>query len=278
MRISYSKYTAFTTNQERFRLFYVLGLTPEGDETPTRMNLGRRRGRCFHEMYEAKGNGTLATMRPKILETYGAELVQRVEDMMDVVPDLGPLSLVENSFEVPILDGKHTIIGRVDHGFSVDGNFRIGDFKSTKGTRTKAETREYFGDLETSTQPHFYLKAAAALGHPTNLFTYHVVFDRKNKDSKPTYIPIDLPPEQTGPAAVERTMAEVYAACETIEFLTKTYGPEKPWPHSNNWPCTGDKFFCGYQGLCGRTLPKGVEPPGFTFKWKDRIQAEDAAQ
>lgn len=273
MRISYSKYSSFLTNPERFRLFYGLGLTPEGDETPTRMNLGRRRGRCFHEMYEAKGNGTLEAARPKILETYGADVVQRCEDMILAVPDLGPLTLVEHSFEVPILDGKHSIIGRIDHGFTADGHFRIGDFKSTKGTRTKKEVQEYFGEMETSSQAHFYLKAAESLGHPTDLFTYHVIFDRKDKDSKPRYVPLDL---QIGPAEVNRTMAEVYAACETIEFLTK-YGVDKPWPHSNNWPCCGDKFFCGYQQLCGRPIPKGCVPPGFTSRWKEQIQAEDKA-
>jgi len=120
VRISYSKYTAFLTNPERFRLFYILGLTPEGDETPTRMNLGRRRGRCFHELYEAKGNGTYEAERPAIVERYGLDLVKRVEDMIQAVPDLGPLSLVETSFEVPILDGKHSIIGRTKNcnGFS----------------------------------------------------------------------------------------------------------------------------------------------------------------
>jgi hypothetical protein len=239
------------------------------------MNLGRRRGRCFHELFEAKGKGTTDTDRQEIIARHGLDLVERCEFMIEVTPDLGPLSLVEKSFEVPIGDGKHSIIGRIDHGFSVDGNFRIGDFKTTKGTRTKKDVQEYFGELETSTQPHFYLKAAEALGHPTNLFTYHVIFDRKDKGSKPRYVPLDLPPETTGPASVARTMAGVYAACESIEFLSNVYGKEKPWPHSNNWPCCGDKFFCGYGGLCGRTLPKGVEPPGFTFKWKEKIQAED---
>jgi hypothetical protein len=249
----------------------VLGLTPEGDESPTRFNLGRRRGRCFHEMYEAKGNGALETERPKILETYGAELVKRVEDMIEVVPDLGPLLFVEQSFEVPIGDGKHSINGRIDHGFTEDGHFRIGDFKSTKGTRTKKELTEYFGQLESSTQAHFYLKAAAALGQPTDLFTYHVIFDRKDKDSKPKYLPIDL---RFGAAEVDRTMAEVYAACEGIEFFSKVYGKEKPWPHSNTWPCCGDKFFCGYQSVCGRTIPKGAVPEGFTYRWAEQLKAE----
>lgn len=264
MKISYSKYTAFLQNPEKYRLFYGLGLTVEGDETPTRMNLGRRRGRCFHESSEG-------IERAILVDLYGEDLVRRVEDMREVVPDLGPLTLVEHSFEVPIGDGKHSIIGRIDHRFIVDNAPRIGDFKSTKGTRTKKELQEYFGGLESSTQPHFYLKAADALGYGTDLFTFHVILDRKDKDSKPKYIPIDL---RIGPAEVARTMAEVYAACETIEFLTKTYGVEKPWPHSNHWPCTGDKFFCGYQGLCGRTIPKGCVPPGFTSRWKELIQGE----
>ncbi len=265
MRISYSKYTAFLQNPERFRLFYILGLTPEGDETPSRMNMGRRRGRCFHSMYEG-------VPREELVKEYGADMVRRCEEMRAVVPDLGPLSLVEESFEVPILDGKHTIIGRIDHGFRVDGAFRLGDFKTTKGTRTKKEVSEYLSELESSTQSHFYLKASAAMGHPTDLFTYHVIFDRKDKDSKPKYVPVDI---VVGAAEVERTMSEVYAACEAIEFLKHEYGEEKPWPHSNHWPCCGDKFFCGYAGLCGRIIPKGCEPEGFTYRWKEQIQSED---
>lgn len=267
MKISYSKYTAFVQNPERWRLYYALGLTPEGDDTPTRMNLGRRRGSCFHALREG-------TPRPYLSEKYGLELVKRCEDMAEVVPDLGPLTLIEESFEVPIGDGKHSINGRIDHRFIVDGNARLGDYKTTKGTRTKKEVQEYFDGLLSSTQPHFYLKAAAALGFPTDLFTFHVVFDRKDKDSKPRYVALDVDPSETGPSAVNRTMAEVYAACEAIEFLTNEYGIERPWPHSNTWPCRGDKFFCGYQGLCGRVFPKGCTPPGFTSKFKDLIQLE----
>lgn len=261
MKISYSKYTAFVNNPERFRLYYMLGLTPENDETPTLMNFGRRRGRCFHESYEGRD-------RAELIKEYGVEMVERCEDMRSVVPDLGPLEMVEHYFEIPIGDGKHTIIGYIDHTFNSDG-FRVGDFKTTKGTRTKKETSEYLGELETSPQSHFYLKAVRELGKPTDLFTYHVIFDRKNKDSKPTYCPVDL---VIGAAEVERTMAEVYAACEAIEAL-QAYGIEKPWPHANKWPCCGDRFFCGYQGLCGRTLPKGVEPPGFTNRYKAEIES-----
>jgi hypothetical protein len=269
LKISYSKYSAFVQNPERWRLYYGLGLAPEGDETPTRMNMGRRRGSCFHAMYEG-------VAREELVTKYGLEVVKRCEAMREVVPDLGPLSLIEAEFDIPIGDGKHSINGRIDHGFYAYEQFRLGDFKTTKGTRTKKELQEYFNTLTSSTQPHFYLKAAESMGHATSLFTFHVVLDRRDKDSKPKYIPIDLDPAETGPAAVNRTMAEVYAACEAIEFLTNEYGVEKPWPHSNHWPCCGDKFFCGYQGLCGRTIPKGCVPPGFTSRYKDLIQLEEA--
>lgn len=271
MKISYSRYTAFVSNPERYRLYYELGLTPEGDETPTRMNLGRRRGTVTHALYEAKHNGNTSYIREKLTEEHGSELVKRCERLVAVIPDLGPLFFVEHSFEIPILDGKHSINGRIDHGFTLDGLDRGGDIKTTKGTRTKKELSEYFGKFDTSPQSHFYLKAFAVLGRPTDTFTYHVILDAKDKTSEPRYIPIDV---VVGPAQVERTMREVYAAGEAIEFLRNEYGIEKPWPHSNEWPCCGDRFFCGYQGLCGRTLIKGVEPPGFTNRYKDLIQLE----
>ena len=265
MNISYSQYKAFLDNPERYRMFYVLGLTPEGAETPSNFNLGKRRGRCFHDLSEGKKS------RARLVQEYGAELVVRCELIREAVPDLGPLECVEQSFKLPILDGKHNVIGRVDHIFMVDGHRRVGDYKSTKGTRTKKETQDYLATLETSAQSHFYLYAAAQLGYPTDLFTYHVIFDRKNKESKPQYFPLDI---QAGPATVARTIAGVYAACEAIQFLWQVYGPEKPWPHGNAWPCCGDKFFCGYGEICGRTIPKGAIPPGFTERWKDKIQTE----
>ena len=273
MRISYSRYTAFLQNPERYRLSYGLGLTPEGDDTPTRMNLGRRRGSCFHALYEAKA-GDYETERAVIAAKFGLDLVARCESMMAVVPNLGPLEFVEQEFEVPIGDGKHSIHGFIDHAFvNADGNFSLGDFKTTKGNRTKKELSEYLSGHEVSPQSHFYLKAAAALGKPTNLFTFHVVLDRKDKDSEPRYIPLDL---HIGPAEVERTMASVYAAAEGIEFYTNVIGVEKPWPHSVHWPCSGDKFFCGFQNLCGRHIPKGCIPPGFTNRYADLIQVEGA--
>lgn len=269
MKISYSKYTAFLTNPERFRLYYVLGLTPDGDETPSIMNLGRRRGRCFHAIAEGQD-------RAELVKEYGEPLVERCEAMIAVLPpELIPsFILTEKPFEIPIGDGKHTIVGRLDHIFAPDGHNRVGDFKTTKGTRTKKEVSEYMGELETSSQAHFYLKAAAFLGYPTDLFTYHLIFDRKDKDSKPRYVPLDLNPTANGPASVERTMREVYAACEAIEFLRYQYGESKPWPHSNNWPCCGDRFFCGYSGVCGREIPKGCAPSGFSYRWAEQIKAE----
>lgn len=269
MRISYSKYSAFLSNPERYRLSYVLGITPEGDETPSFMNLGRRRGRCFHSILEGRKTNTLD--RDALIKEHGADLVDRCERLAEVLPDLGDFLLTEQSFTVPIGDGKHQINGRLDHIFMDGDNKRVGDFKTTKGTRTKKEQSEYYGELETSSQSHFYLHAAAALGHPTDLFTYHVLLDRKDKDSKPRYVPLEL---VAGSAEVARTMAGVYAACEAIEGLLERVGPDKPWPHSNHWPCCGDKFFCGYQGICGRQMPKGFTPQGFTFRWKEKIQEE----
>jgi hypothetical protein len=260
LNISYSRYSAFVFNPEKFRLHYELGLTPEGDDTPTMFNYGRRRGSCFHALYE----GADTTQ-------YSPELISRCMDMRAVVPDLGDMDWVERSFEIPIFDGKHSIIGRIDHRFlNRDGVRQLGDFKTTKGTRTKAQLQDYYRDLETSTQHHFYLRAELEFEKdPTGLFTYHIVFDRKDKDKKPTYVPLELP--YIGPAEVNRVMSSVYAACEALEFL-RSYGIEKPWPDSRRWMFSDDI----YRNIAGRTLPKGCDPDGFTSKYKDQIEAEDA--
>jgi|SRR5581483_9237429 len=268
LRISYSRFSAFVRNMERYRLFYELGLTPEGDATPTMWNFGRRRGRCFHALIEGKD-------RAELVKEYGAELVKRCEDMREALPaDLkaaGTFDWVERSFDIPIGDGKHSIIGRIDHRFDDQGIRHPGDFKTTKGTRTKKEVSEYLTDLENSTQHHFYLRAEREFDAPTGLFTYHVIFDRKDKEHKPTYLPLHLP--YIGPAEVDRTMSGVYTACELILAL-REYGIEKPWPDSRKW-MFGDE---AYREVAGRLLPKGCVPDGLTSRWKEQIQAEATAE
>jgi hypothetical protein len=259
LNISYSRYRAFCENPEKFRLYYMLGLTPEGDDTPTLFNFGRRRGKCFHSIYEGES-------REHLVQEYGEDMVARCDMMREAVPDLGKLDWVERSFEVPILDGKHSINGRIDHRFQEYGEWTLGDFKTTKGTRTKKETAEYLSDLERSTQHHFYLRAARDLGEPTDRFTYHVVFDRKEKHAKPSYLPLQV---GAGPATVDRTMASVYAACEQIEFL-RSYGIEKPWTDSRKYGIAGEI----YAEIAGRMIPKGCIPDGFTSRFKDEIQNE----
>lgn len=263
MQISFSKYKTFLDNQEKFRLFYMLGLTPDGDETPTMFNHGRRRGRCFHAIAEGKD-------RVELVKEYGELMVSRCEDMRAVVPDLGEMDWIERSFSIPIGDGKHSINGRIDHRFiNRDGTRQPGDFKTTKGTRTKAQLQDYFKDLENSLQHRFYLRAEREWEpNPTGLFTYHVIFDRKDKDHKPTYVPLEIP--YIGPAALDRSMASIYAACEEIEFLTE-YGIEKAWPDSHRWNF-GSEI---YAEIAGRVLPKGAIPQGFTTRWKEQIQAAD---
>jgi hypothetical protein len=251
-------------NPEKFRLYYMLGLTPEGDQTPTMFNFGRRRGSCFHALAEGQDRATL-------VQAYGSDLVSRCLEMRAVVPDLGEMDWIERSFDIPIFDGKHSVNGRIDHRFTNrDGVRQPGDFKTTKGNRTKAELKQYFQDLENSTQHHFYLRAEQEFStEPTGLFTYHVVFDRKDKDKKPTYVPVEIP--YIGPAEIERTMLSVYAACEVIEAL-REYGIEKPWPDSRRWMFSDDV----YRGIAGRIIPKGCQPDGFTSRYKEQIEAEAA--
>lgn len=257
MKISYSRFTAFLQNPERYRLYYGLGLIPEGVDVPTAMNYGRRRGSCVHAIHEADGKGLRHSVVTE--HKYPDDMYQRCLALVAKLPGMEVL-LSEAEFECPIGNGKHSITGRLDHVFKRDGQIRIGDIKSTK-KRTKKEMREYFATLETSSQSHFYLYVAGLLGFPTDQFTYHVLVDEKDA---PEYIPFDLP--SIGPVEVERTMRGVYAACEAIEGLTEKVGLENPWPHSNHWPCCGDKFFCGYGSICGRTLPVGCIPTGFVSR------------
>lgn len=259
LKISYSRYKAFVDNPERYRLSYGHGLVPEGDEVPTNFNYGRRRGSCVHAILEATAKGK----RPSELTgyKYPADLYQRCEKLAAKMPPLQDIVVAEHDFEFPIMDGKHSVTGRIDHIVQTEDGYSVGDFKSTK-KRTKKEMSEYLSNLDTSPQSHFYLFAADKLGYTTSNFIYHILVDEKDK---PDYFPL---PVSVGPAALARTIAEVYAACETITFLTEQYGLDKPWPHSNNWPCAGDKVFCGFASICGRGLPVGCIPDGFTPRTK----------
>jgi hypothetical protein len=268
LKISYSGFSAYLQNPERYRLYYGLGLIPEGDDVPSTRNYGRRRGSCFHAIQEARATGVRDSAITK--HAYPEDMYARCVRMAELVPDLGTLILAEKQFEFPIGDGKHSITGRIDHIALKNEVTAVGDFKTTK-KRTKAEMREYFGNLQTSSQAHFYLHAAKQLGYTVDEFRYHVLVDDKEK---PDYMPFPL---EISALAVERRMRGVYAACEAIDFLTKTYGVEKPWPHSNHWPCCGDQSFCGYSAICGREIPKGCVPTGFVSRHPEEIISQEGS-
>lgn len=271
MKISFSKFTSFMQNPEKYRLYYGLGLKPEGEDIPSNRNYGRRRGSCFHAIHEARAKGVRDSVITKY--EYPEDLYARCVRLADLVPDLGEMLHAECEFDVPIGDGKHSITGRLDHiARGTDGIARLGDFKTTK-KRTKKEMAEYNGDLSTSPQPHFYLYASRSLdlGIELTEMRYHILVDDKEK---PDYYPLDL---TIGPNEVNRKMQGVYAACEIIEFLTKTIGVEKPWPHSNHWPCSGERFFCGYQEICGRALPLGCVPQGFVRRVPEVVDETEGA-
>lgn len=261
MNLSYSRYSAFLQNPERFRLKYALSLEPESD-LPGRFCYGRRRGSCFHAFMEGVPIETIKAQFP-------ADMITRCERLIPLVPDLGEVLVREADFEAPIGDERHGIRGRLDHIARKDF-LGVGDFKTTKA-RTKKEFRQYLAELETSPQAHFYLYAAKILGYETDRFTYHILIDDKDK---PEYYPLELPP--IGPAEVERKMRSVYSCCVCIEFLTERYGADKPWPHSNHWPCQGDKLFCQYQDICGRLLPAGCVPTGYVSSKKEPELTEES--
>lgn len=260
LKISFSKYSAFLQNPERFRLYYMLGLSPEGADTPSNFNYGRRRGSCFHAIQEARAKGVRDSVITE--HKFDQALYERCVKLVEAVPGFGNVLVSEKEFELPIGDGKHSITGRIDHIVDDAGVIRVGDFKTTK-KRTKFEMQQYFGDLVTSSQSHFYVFAAAALGYETDQFLYHVCIDEKDK---PKHIPLDV---RVTKLEVTRTMRHVYAACEAIEGLIERVGIDNPWPHSNHFPCAGDRFFCGYSAICGRTLPKGAAPQGFITKYPE---------
>lgn len=273
MKLDFSRYSAYVQNPERYRLRYILNLVPENDEQPTFANYGRRRGTCTHEILDARAKhaGNPAELKDSLIELrmkHPADLFDRCERLANVMPDLGEFLISEKEFDIPVFEGsKHSTIGRIDHIFLGKGNPVVGDFKTAK-KRTKKEAAQYLSELSTSFQVPFYLHAAKAMGYETDRFRFHVLIDEKDN---PDYLALDV---TMGPAEVERRLRHVRAACYGIEGLLRDIGPEYPWPHSNSWPCCGDKFMCGYGNICGMRIPPGVVPNGFTTRKEHLAQLE----
>jgi hypothetical protein len=256
MKLDFSRYSAYVQNPERYRLRYVLNLAPEHDEQPTFANYGRRRGTCTHEILDARATGKeVKALRNR----FPTDLFDRCEKLANVMPNLGKFLISEKEFDIPVFEGsKHSTIGRIDHIFMENGPV-VGDFKTAK-KRTKKEAAQYLSELSTSFQVPFYLHAAKHMGYETDRFRFHVLIDEKDN---PDYLPLDV---EMGPAEVEKRLRHVRAACYGIEGLLRDIGPEYPWPHSNAWPCCGDKFMCGYGNICGLRIPPGVVPGGFVTR------------
>jgi hypothetical protein len=271
MKLDFSRYSAYVQNPERYRLRYVLNLAPENDNVPTFMNYGRRRGTCTHEILDARATGgNLDALRGK----FPGELFDRCLKLADKMPDLGPFMVSEKEFDIPIFAAsgnlpasKHSTIGRIDHVFMRD-RYVVGDFKTCK-KRTKKEASQYLGELSTSFQVPFYLHAAKSMGYETDTFIFHVLIDEKDN---PDYLEL---PVIMGPAEVERRLRHVRAACYAIEGLLRDIGSDYPWPHSNAWPCCGDKLFCGYGEICGMRIPLGAIPYGFVPRQEHLAQLMD---
>lgn len=266
MKISYSRFSAFLQNPERYRMHYVLGLKTVSDDIPSVFNYGRRRGSCVHAIHEARAKGLRDSEITKHL--FPQEMYERCVRMVEIVPTMELLpGVCETAFTCGIGNGTHQIEGRIDHAFRESGEIWLGDLKSTKG-KTKKEMRKYFGELDTSPQAHFYLYAAALLGFGTDKLRYHVIVD--NGKEAPDYVPVDV---RFGPSAVDRKMKGVQAACEGILGYLSKIGEDKPWPHSNIWPCNGDRAFCGFAEICEHVMPKGCVPPGFVSRHPEETES-----
>ena len=266
MKLDFSRYAAYVSNPERYRLRYVLNLVPENDSVPTFMNYGRRRGTCTHELLDARAIGTdPETLRPK----YPADLFDRCLKLAAVLPaDLGEVLVSEREFDIPIFEGsRHSLIGRIDRIYRKDGKPVVRDFKTAK-KRTKKELGQYLGELTTSFQVPFYLAAAKSMGYETDEFVFDVLIDEKDNPEHLAW------PVKMGPAAVERCLRHVRSACIAIEGLLQNPGADYPWPHSNAWPCCGDRFMCGYGEICGRRIPRGCVPTGFVTRKEHLSQLE----
>lgn len=268
MKIDPTRYRMFWQNPERYRMREARKLSPVEPKAGTFASLlsyGRRRGTCYHEFRDGDYRQVPTAEVAESLRSGGGFEEKEIEAgsrmAAAVKARYGDWKVLANEmeFEYPIPDSPHSIVGRIDHIIDRGDNFVfIGDYKTSK-PRTKKEMNRKIDEYAADCQVDAYYLGARQKRFDPHGFLFRIIVDH-GPDK-----PVEIIERETGRTGLElkQFARGVAMTCDLIEYLTKTYGTERPWPHLPNWPCLGDKTFCGFKNECCKYQATGYIPEGF---------------
>lgn len=251
MLIDNSRYTAFVSSPEMYRLIYEQNLVPK--EAPFYFG----RGIAFHEMNEARNK---AVVRAQMMaqqtisiksKSTAAAMFAAFRKRWDGDPSVQLLHennvpLAEVSFNLPIPGSTHHIVGRFDEIVQYKEKPWVGDTKTANAKATEAKKRVEFGF---ASQPLFYINAARMLGYPVVGMLYRVVTEHV----PPKHWVIESKRTDT---QLANGLRSIHQVAEMIQMMKRTFGVDKPWPHPYSYPCSwltwDGQPTCEYAGICQR--------------------------
>ena len=271
MKLDSSRFNSFWSNPDKFRIREAWKLQPQEPKAgsfASLLSFGRRRGTAFHEfrdgayrqvsefqVIEDLKNGGFSEREIQVAKCMAVAASERYPDEKYLAHEV--------TFEYPIPDSPHFLVGRIDHIFERDGKVWVGDWKTSK-YRPKREL-DYKGDEYCkSTQVGFYLLGARTLGFDTRDFLYRLVHSER-KDSRAS---IREYPTQRTTLELNQLARSVHQTCELILWMRDTFGIEK------HWPVLPEKFTTGYESLLGKSLYPEYVPEGYQPKQEHLSIAE----
>lgn len=237
-----------------YRLTYEVNIVPR----VTPFYFGR--GIHLHELNEARNRATIMKLEnlshdpQKISDKskqMGSALFEAFKRRWDgdatfqLMHDGGePLAEIEFRHQIP--NSPHFIVGKMDEIVQYKGKPWVGDLKSANAKTTESKKRI---ELGYSTQPLFYINAARMMGYPVEGMVYRVVTEH----TPPKHMVIE---SKRTEYALQQHLRSVHQTAETILMYRKTFGIDKPWPHSWPYPCNWNNFEgspgCDYHNICQR--------------------------
>ncbi len=253
MKLDNSRYSAWWSSPELYRLQYEVNLVP----AVLPYYFGR--GIHLHELNEARNK---ATMSLKNLKTDPQKMSDKSKQVGDALFQAfkrrwdGDLTfqlmhengqpLAEIEFDVEIPGSPHSIVGKIDEILLYKSDPWVGDLKSANAKTTEVKKRIEFGY---ASQPLFYINAARMMGYPVKGMVYRVVTEH----TPPKHWVIE---SKRTEYQLAQHLRSVHQTAETILMYRKTFGIDKPWPHLYPYPCNYSNFdgspACEYHSICGR--------------------------
>ena len=263
MKIDASRFTAFWSNPDKFRLreyWRLSPVEPSAGSFASLLSFGRRRGTVFHEFMD--GNYRQVTAEQTVQEVkdggFSDKEISVAKGMAEVaLARYGAQEYLahEALFEVAIPDSSHSLVGRIDSVVRVDDEVFVRDYKTSK-YRTKKELTYKGAEYCRGVQVPFYLLGARSLGFEPTRFVYSLVSPSKRDNSG--FQITEFSTERTA-AELRQLMRSVHITCELILWLKGTFGVEQAWP------VLPETFSSGYESLLGRRMypefiPEGYQP------------------